>query len=173
MRSDKIRKMTQTALFTALTCAATMVIHIEMPATQGYLNLGDAFVLLGGWMLGPLYGAFAGGVGSALADLFQGYAHYVPGTLVIKGLMALVAALACRSDRHLRLRRVLGGLAAEGWMVLGYYLYALGFLSSAATALTSIPGNLLQGAVGLAAALALLTALGGQITKNQKVNTHG
>ena len=42
---------------------------------------------------GPWYGFAAGGIGSMLADIFLGYAHYAPGTLVIKGVMALVAAL--------------------------------------------------------------------------------
>ena len=67
-----LRKMVLTALFAALTCVATMLIQIQMPATQGYVNIGDCFVLLGAWVLGPWFGAFAGGVGSALADLLAG-----------------------------------------------------------------------------------------------------
>ncbi len=35
-------------------------------------------------LFGPLVGAFAGGVGSSLADLFLGYPHYAPATLIIK-----------------------------------------------------------------------------------------
>ena len=41
-----LKKMVLTALFTALTCVATILIKIEMPATHGYLNIGDCFVLL-------------------------------------------------------------------------------------------------------------------------------
>ena len=89
-----LKKMVLTALFAALTCVATMLIEIPMPATQGYVNIGDCFVLLGAWVLGPIYGAFAGGVGSALADLLAGYPHYIVGTLIIKALMAVIAALA-------------------------------------------------------------------------------
>ena len=75
----------------ALVCVMTMVVRIPTP-TKGYLNLGDCFVLLGGWLLGPLYGFLAGGIGSGLADLLSGYPVYVPGTFIIKGLMALAFA---------------------------------------------------------------------------------
>ncbi len=146
-----------TALFMALCCAATMVIQIPSP-TQGYVNLGDCVVLLSGWLLGPWYGMLAGGAGSAMADLLLGYAHYVPGTLVIKALMALLCALTARQGGSL-LRRALGGAAAELWMVAGYFGYSGLLLGKGLGAAASIPGNLFQGAVGLAAALALYEAL--------------
>ena len=44
-------------------------------------------------------------------------------------------------------------------MVLGYFLYAMLILGKGIAAATSIPGNLLQGAVGIVAALALIVAL--------------
>lgn len=155
--------MVLTALFTALTCVATMVIQIQMPATQGYVNIGDCFVLLGAWVLGPLYGGLAGGLGSALADLLTGYAHYVPGTFIIKALMAVIAALLYQKlgKKHEILGELVGGVAAELWMVLGYFLYAMGLLGKGLAAATSIPGNLLQGAIGLVAAVALSAALRG------------
>ncbi|MGN1083913.1 MAG: ECF transporter S component, partial [Lachnospiraceae bacterium] len=80
--NSKLHKMVLTALFTALVCVATIIIQIPSPM-QGYVNLGDCIILLSAWLLGPLYGFFAGGVGSALADLLTGYSHYAPGTLVI------------------------------------------------------------------------------------------
>ena len=92
MSDSKIKKMVLTALLAALTCVATMIIQIPSPM-NGYVNLGDCFVLLSGWLLGPWLGFAASGIGSMLADIFLGYTHYAPGTLVIKGLVALVAAL--------------------------------------------------------------------------------
>jgi len=38
-------------------CVATMVIRV--PSPKGYVNLGDSFVVLAGWMLPPWYGFFA------------------------------------------------------------------------------------------------------------------
>ena len=41
---------------------------------------------------GPLPALVAGGLGSALADLLTGYAHWAPWTLVIKGIEGWIAA---------------------------------------------------------------------------------
>lgn len=44
-------------------------------------------------LFGPLVGAFAGGVGSTLADIFLGYPHYAPATLVIKACEGAVVGV--------------------------------------------------------------------------------
>ena len=64
MNDKKIRKLVLAALLAALVCVATMVVQIPSPM-QGYVNLGDCFVLLSGWLLGPWYGFAAGGAASA------------------------------------------------------------------------------------------------------------
>ena len=87
MKNNRTRLIVLSALFAALACVATMVIRIPSPF-KGYLNLGDSVVLLSGWLLPPVYGALAAGLGSALADLFSGYVTYAPATFVIKALMA-------------------------------------------------------------------------------------
>ena len=100
-KTTKLLRLVMTGVLMALACVATMVIQIPSP-THGYMNLGDCVVLLSGCLLGPVYGAVAGGVGSALADLLSGYAVYVPGTLVIKAVMAALAGGAgncCRWER--------------------------------------------------------------------------
>ncbi len=158
MNDKKIRKLVLTALMAALCCVATMVVQIPSPM-QGYVNLGDCFVLLSGWLLGPWYGFAAGGVGSMLADILLGYAHYAPGTLVIKGLMAMAAALILRSMHGSKAGYLAGGAAAECIMVAGYFGYASLLLGKGLAAAASIPGNLFQGVVGLAAGLALVTLM--------------
>lgn len=45
MNDKKIRKLVLAALLAALVCVATMVVQIPSPM-QGYVNLGDCFVLL-------------------------------------------------------------------------------------------------------------------------------
>ena len=96
MTDSKIRKLVLSALMAALCTVMTMVIQVPSPM-QGYVNLGDCAVLISAWMLGPLYGGAAAGIGSALADLLSGYAHYVPGTFAINVLMAAAAALILRA----------------------------------------------------------------------------
>ena len=103
-----------TALFAALACVATMSIRIPTPGTGGYIHPGDAIVILAGIILGPVYGMLAGGIGSALSDLIGGYFVYVPITLVIKGLVALVSGLIyqkmCRSGKNRYIAVILGGI---------------------------------------------------------------
>ena len=86
----KLQKLVIAAMFAAVITVATIVIQIPSPM-NGYVNMGDLFVLLSAWMLGPVYGTAAAAIGSALADIITSYAYYAPGTFVIKGLMALAA----------------------------------------------------------------------------------
>ena len=99
MKGITTKKLVTTALFMALTMVATMFIRIPLPL--GYVNLGDAFIFLAVFILGPVCGAIAGGVGAGLADLF-GYITYAPGTLVIKAAMAIVAWLIYQILKNLR-----------------------------------------------------------------------
>ena len=80
----KIKKMVLAALFAAITCVSTMVIKVPTIGTNGYVNIGDAAVLLSAWLLGNPYGALAAGIGSGLADILAGYIAYAPGTIIIK-----------------------------------------------------------------------------------------
>lgn len=68
-----VKNLVFASLLAALACVATMVITVPSP-TGGYMNLGDTVVLLSAYLLGPWWGAAAGGIGSMLADLFAGYA---------------------------------------------------------------------------------------------------
>lgn len=158
MSDNKTYKLVVTALLTALTCVATMVIKVPTP-TNGYVNLGDTIVLLCGWILGPVYGFFAAGVGSALADLLSSYVAYVPGTFLIKGVMALVAYFLAFRGKGGIATRILGGVAAEVVMVLGYFAYEAALLGYGIGAAASIPGNTVQGVIGLVVSLCLYEVL--------------
>lgn len=150
----RIRMMVLTALFIALGYVATSVLMVPSP-TGGYLNLGDAVVLLGAYLLGPVYGAFAGGIGSALADFLAGYGIYVPATLVIKSMMSLTAAALYQVFGKRCWAPVVCGTVAEAIMVAGYCFYD-GFLAGTMTAgLAGVPGNLVQAVFGVAASTML------------------
>ena len=155
MKDMRIRKMVFAALMAALTYVATMVVQIPSPM-QGYVNLGDCCVLLSGWMLGPWWGGAAAGIGSMLTDLLNGYAHYAPGTFVIKGCMAIAAALLAKAMGNKAAGYAVSGVVAEVIMVAGYFGYAALLLGKGIGAAASVPGNLVQGAVGLVAGFLLL-----------------
>ena len=163
---ERTKLLVMTGLFIALGYVATTVLMVPSP-TGGYMNLGDTVVLLGAYLLGPVYGAIAGGVGPALADLLGGYGIYVPATLVIKALMGLTAALLYRALQKKDWALLVCGVAAKAIMVVGYCLFD-GFLAgNLAAGLAGIPSNLMQAAFGLAAStlLALVLKKSGYVRK--------
>lgn len=152
---NKTKLLTVSAMFAALACVATL---INIPSADGYKNLGDCIVLLSGCLLGPVYGALSAGIGSALSDIILGYPYYAPATFIIKGAMALLCGLAFTpADKKIRLKHILTMVIAEVIMVGGYFLYSLLILGNArAAAVESIPGNILQGVIGIIGAVLLL-----------------
>ena len=177
-----IQKIALTALFAALTCVATMVIRIPVPATGGYLNLGDGFVILCGILLGPAYGFLAAGIGSGLADLLAGYTQYVPGTFLIKGLAALLVAIVFQAlvktiassenkNKNTVLAYVAIVIASIALAVVvsgGYFLYESTLLGYGWGAAASIVPNLFQNLAGLIVA-ALLYPVVPLIKKTAKI----
>ncbi len=151
------QKLVMSSLLASLCCIATMIIRIPSPL-KGYLNLGDCVVLLSGWLLPPAYGFASAGIGSALADLFSGYAYYAPATFVIKGIMAVTAHF-CFKAMHNKLgnapSRIIGGTLAEIEMVMGYFVFE-GFLYGFAPSAVNIPANAVQGIAGIIVGLVLV-----------------
>ncbi|MBR2850011.1 MAG: ECF transporter S component [Clostridia bacterium] len=144
------KKIVMAALMAALACVATMIIKVPSPL-KGYLNLGDCVVLTTGWMLSPIYGFLAAGLGSALADLFSGYVVYAPVTFLIKGCMALITYFGFRL-LHKKVSdlpsRIISGTAAEMLMILGYFVFE-GCMYGFGPSVVNIPANAVQGIAGL------------------------
>ena len=134
-------RLAVTAVFTALVCAATIVFSIYVPSTQGFFNIGESMVFLSALLFGPFVGAFAGGVGAMIADIFLGYPHYAPATLLIKACEGyVVGTLKSRNPRFSNtkwksLTLTLGAVAGILLAVIGSFYYSgaievtLGFTS--------------------------------------------
>ncbi len=147
---NKTHKIVISSLLAALTCIATIIIKIPSPL-KGYINLGDGVVLLSGWLLSPLYGFLAAGIGSSLADLFSGYATYAPATFLIKGIMALSACLIFKylnNKTSQNISKVISAIIAEVIMISGYFIFE-GFLYGFIPSLVNIIPNSIQGFAGL------------------------
>ncbi|MGI6344904.1 MAG: ECF transporter S component [Bacillota bacterium] len=160
--SSPLAKMVLIALFIALVTVGTMLVQIPTPGTQGYINFGDTLIFLAGALLGPLPGAAAGGLGSALADLLSGYAHYAPWTLLVKGLEGLVIGLLLgRGSGTARpgLGVLLSMASAGLLMVAGYCLVEI-YLYGWVAAWAGVPGNLIQAGGSLILASVLLGPVG-------------
>ena len=172
------KKMILTALMAAFTCIATMIFKIPTP-TLGYIHIGDGFVLLSGFVLGPAAGALSAGIGSMFADIFSGYLSFAPATCIIKALTAGAAGLLYASlgthvtaPKRRNIAVIASGLAGEAIMVLGYFLYEAGIAAfagggftaaalaaGAASSALSIPFNMAQGFAGILIGLVLLPIL--------------
>jgi len=152
-----------TSIFAALTCVLTMLISIPVPATGGYINIGDVGVMLTALIFGPVIGSLGGGIGSALADIFLGYPIWAPATFIVKGLEGLIVGLIA-NPRKVRtyfnfydiIAVIIGGLT----MVFGYFIVeAFVFNFGIAPALVELPGNLFQSIIGAIISLSLIVVL--------------
>lgn len=151
------KKLAYASLFSAFVCIATLIIKIPSPL-KGYVNLGDAVVLIIGWILSGAYGFLAAGIGSALADLILGYTIYIPATFIIKGLMAVTACILYKKLVKFRspfTARIISGLVSEIIMIAGYYVFE-GFLYGFYESLVNIPANAVQGIFGIAIGISLI-----------------
>lgn len=152
-----IKKLVLTAFFAALTFVATMIIQIPTP-TNGYINLGDSIVLVSGYLLGPVFGGFAAGLGSALADLVA-YPMYAPATFVIKFSMALISGLLFKLFRKHTLGAILCGVVGELIMIAGYYFFEATFMGFGwFAALSGVSSNIFQAIAGLCSSVLLIQA---------------
>ena len=132
----------------ALVCVATMLIQVPIPATEGFFNVGDAMVMVAALTFGPFVGAFAGGVGSSLADFLGGWYVWVPFTLIIKGIEGLLAGRVSTGGEDRRnLRLILAWLVGGFEMVVGYFLVQV-YMYGLNVALVEIPVNFVQMTVG-------------------------
>lgn len=149
LKKYSVNKLTMAGVMAALIAALTIFPHLPN-LTGGYIHLGDGMIMLGVMLLGPL-AVPAAAIGSMLADLLT-YPPYAIATLIIKGLMALVALAVYKKDKRSSL--VPAFLLGEAVMVLGYFLFEIFYLGFAG-AVSDIPGNLIQGIAGVAIGYAL------------------
>lgn len=162
MQNKKTQDLVLTALMTCMVMVLTFIIRIPVPATQGYIHLGDTMIFLSVFILGWKKGAIASATGSAMADLVAGYVHYIPITFVVKGLMALVAGILIEyAAKHnytcikKNAFKLLAFLLAGVIMVGGYYVAESIMYGSWITPLASIPMNCVQLGAGVVLATAL------------------
>ena len=163
--TTKTKKLALTALLSALTAVLTLA-SVPLPG-GGYYNFGDVAIFIAAATLGPVSGAFAGGLGDALGDLILGYTFYAPFTLGIKALEGFVAGLlfltfkkafkqggGVKKTVFSAVSNVAGGLImAEGYFLAEGLLLAEGKWQGG---LVNLPWNVLQGAVSAIAAPVLL-----------------
>lgn len=145
MKNVSVRQLTLAGVLAALVFVLTYLPKVPVPVTGGYIHLGDGAIFLAVLLLGPL-GVPAAAVGSGLSDLIGGYMVYVIPTVIIKGLMALVAWKLCRKGSWVS--AAVAFIVAEAVMVMGYFAFEAVMYGVAAAAAAILP-NVIQGIGGV------------------------
>lgn len=122
------RRISMTTIFTALVFVATTMFSVYVPQTRGFFNVGETMVFTTALLLGPFIGAFAGGMGSMLADLFLGYWYYAPATLIIKAFEGGLVGFLSRKSVRLVSKAQWEEFTFRSGLVVGILLASIGSL---------------------------------------------
>ncbi len=168
--------LADTAILSALTALAfigTLTIRFPIPATTGYFNVGDIFVILAGLWRGPLFGLLVGAIGPTLADAI-GFPQFIPATLIVKGFEGwLVGFISGYRQQGGVSRRIAAAFAGSACMVAGYFVFEAFIypwvgevvpffrVTDMGAAIVEILPNIVQGSVGAVVGLGLWRAIVG------------
>lgn len=141
-KNKKILNLSLAAVFAAIIFLATMI-HVGIGFNGGYVHLGDALIYLCAAFLPAPYAASAAGIGAGLADVASGAPAWVPATVLIKALSALL--FTSKKETVLCTRNVFACIIGAVICCGGYYvaevvIYGCGW----AVPIASIPFNLIQ-----------------------------
>ena len=163
-----IYRIVLTAMFAALVFVAS-IISVPVPAALGMtrIHLGNIFCLLSGFVLGPLGGGLAAGIGSGLYDvIIYGDILSGPFTLVFKGLMAVVCGMVAyigqnRGENHKL--NIAAGISGSVTYIILYLAksFAEGMLigSAMGTVLTALATKLATSSINAVIAVAVSVPL--------------
>lgn len=150
-----IRSITYGGIMAAVILLATLVLKFPIPGGYGYVNFGDGAIFAAATILGP-FAAISAALGSALADLLLGFPHYMVPTVIIKGLMGLLAGYVLRKNSKINwVGQIFLFLVCELIMVGGYFVAEI-FLYGLEAAIGTLVFNALQGVAGIATGLAIV-----------------
>lgn len=171
MKKFSTRQIAFVAIMAALVyvTSAFLQIPIASPIGNARLHMGNVMCLLSGFLLGPVSGGLAAGIGSMFFDLTNpAYIASAPFTLIFKFLLAFVCGLIAKGGKErlwaLIVGAVLGSLTyvmlylgktfIRDYFVLGYPLE--GVMASVGTkSVTSVINGIIASVVSIPLYLAL------------------
>ena len=155
MDRKKIKRLVLGGLMAAIVAVMTALIKLPVPATGGYVHLGDGAIYLAACLMGP-WAAVPAAIGSALADILGGYVVYAIPTGMIKGAMGWIAGRLIAERKTAR--NALVFVLCELVMVIGYFAFEWAMYGAGA-AIGAVLPNIMQGAAGVIIGL-LMTGAG-------------
>lgn len=153
-----------TSMAIALVFVATQLLNIRLPiaANGGLVHLGTAMLFIIAMLFGPKKAAIAGAFGMGLFDLVNGFTLWAPITFVARGLQGYIVGQIAWSAGRMggsKTFNIIAAIASVPVMLAVYYLGEAIIFGSFIIPATSIPGNLVQNAVGLLVAIPAVIAL--------------
>lgn len=174
MRNSRVFKLALASVFIALTFVVTYLIKVPLPLL-GYVNVGDAVVALAALVGGPVIGALAGAVGSALADIVAGYVIYAPFTFIIKGIEGALVGMVFVNFAKVDVKQIVLMALAMLVMPIGYFIseaMILPFIDQTfglVNALSALPFNMLQYIVCVIISVLIIVPFGKQLYRFRKI----
>jgi uncharacterized membrane protein len=162
--SQKTLDLIMTAMLVALVFLSTFFLNIKLPISVngGLVHLGTAMLFIASILFGPKKGALAGAIGMGLFDIVGGWLLWAPITIVARGLQGFIVGKIAwskgRKGSSLALN-ITATIVSIPFMIAVYYFGEVILYGNWIVPLTSIPGDLLQNALGMIIAIPVCVAL--------------
>ena len=162
--SKKTLDLIMTSMLVALVFLSTFFLNIKLPISVngGLVHLGTGMLFIAAILFGPKKGALAGAIGMGLFDLVGGWLLWAPITIVARGLQGFIVGKIAwsngRKGSSLALN-VTATIVSIPFMIAVYYFGEVILYGNWIVPLTSIPGDLLQNALGMIIAIPVCVAL--------------
>ena len=162
--SKKTLDLIMTSMLVALVFLSTFFLNIKLPISVngGLVHLGTGMLFIASILFGPKKGALAGAIGMGLFDLVGGWLLWAPITIVARGLQGFIVGKISwsngRKGSSLALN-VTATIVSIPFMIAVYYFGEVILYGNWIVPLTSIPGDLLQNALGMIIAIPVCVAL--------------
>ena len=168
MLDKKVKNITLTALFTALV-VITSRIYVGTHDTFRF-HLGNSMCLLAAFVLPPIFGGLAAGLGSMLFDvLFYTAGPSVIITFISKFVMGYVAGILFVKTKNVLIAGIIGEIAYIILYALKTYIERRFILSMAFEAVLPILLTKVGASVFNAIAAVIISSLAYQVIKNIKL----
>lgn len=116
-------KIGYVSAFAALAFIGTTVLRIPIPASGGYFNLGDTFVMIAALLYGPVVGLFVGLLGPTLSDAI-GFPQFILATAVVKSIEGFaVGVIGYKATGKSRGRVLFSLIIGMLIIVIGYFIF--------------------------------------------------
>lgn len=147
-----------TAMLISLIFVTTLFVNIKLPITAngGLIHLGTGMLFIASIVFGPKKGAMAGALGMGLFDLISGWTLWAPFTFITRGIQGYIVgkiAWANGNNGNNVALNIVAMLCSMPFMIAGYYICERVLFGNWIIPAASVPGDLVQNFVGLAAAI--------------------